>query len=366
MTRDKQVDIAIVSDLRLPGGTTSSIAAEVRAQSDRGLSTALVHVPSSLVAQHLPLSPHIEAVSSLPGVSMVTREDSLHARLLVIRHPIVAASTPKLPVYVSGDYVLLVANHPADDAAGQRQYDVRQITERIRHEWKVDPLWAPIGPVVRESVISQINADPTFQLNTLDHDWWNIFTPPEMPERTSFLSDKPIIGRHSRPHKEKWPSTRREMLSAYPRSGSFQVEILGGVHMPGRFLRKPPRAWNVVEFGAEDPWSFVQRIDFWVYVHHSAWKEAFGRAPMEALAAGCVAILPPYMEALYGDAALYGEAHEVQSIIAQFWKDEPRFVEQSHKAQRFAQRFSPEMHIDRIGAYGITASDSPRVRKDGE
>lgn len=39
-------DVAILSDLRYPGGNSASIVAEVRAQAAAGLTTVLIHVPS--------------------------------------------------------------------------------------------------------------------------------------------------------------------------------------------------------------------------------------------------------------------------------------------------------------------------------
>ncbi|SMX81510.1 glycosyltransferase [Brevibacterium aurantiacum] len=113
----------------------------------------------------------------------------------------------------------------------------------------------------------------------------------------------------------------------------------------------------MIPFGGEDPTEFLRRIDFWVYMHHPDLKEAFGRAAMESLAAGCVAIMPPYMKELFGDAALYAEPHQVRALVDEYGADREKFLAQSRRAQEFTHKFSPRMHIDRLAELGATPAD---------
>ena len=354
------VDVAMLSDLRLPGGTTSSIAEEVRAQSEAGLSTALIHAAGTVTTYPNPWSAHIRGVLELPGVQIASPRARLHAKALIIRHPTVIASTPSTFEGITADHVIVVINHAAIDAAGVRHYDVEATDARVRELFDLrgggrDPVWAPIGPVVRRTVEQQ-----TRRIPLRGEDWLNIFRMPGgAPRRTGFLGDRPVLGRHSRPQPGKWPASKAEILSAYPDSAAYQVEILGGAQIAEKLIGRVPQRWNVVPFGGEDPWEFLKRIDFWVYMHHPHLKEAFGRAAMEALAAGCVAILPPYMGELFGEAAVYGEPKDVTGIIDSFWRDPQRFVEQSRKAQEFAAAYNPQMHIGRLEEFGIRSGTQP-------
>lgn len=346
------VDVVMISDLRLPGGTTSSVAEEVRTQSEAGITTALIHAQSDVTTYPAPWSPHIQSVLDLPGVFVASPRQKLKARLIILRHPTVAESTPETFEHLSADHLMIVVNHAAIDAGGIQHYNVKAADARMRELFGVDPIWAPIGPVVRGTVLQQ-----TREVPLLEQDWVNIFrVPGGAPARDGFLSDKPIIGRHSRPQAGKWPATKGAILQAYPESSKYQVEILGGAQIAEKLVGRVPKGWNVVPFGGEDPHHFLQRIDFWVYMHHPDLKEAFGRAAMEALAAGCVAVMPPYMEELFGDAAVYGTPKDVQSIIDSFWADPKKFVAQSRRAQEFAASFSPAMHVQRLAEYGIEPS----------
>jgi glycosyltransferase involved in cell wall biosynthesis len=205
--------------------------------------------------------------------------------------------------------------------------------------------------VVRASVAEQGVA----AIRMAEQDWVTVFgqelvTTP----RSGFVADRPVIGRHSRPQKEKWPDTPEAILSAYPDDPRYRVEILGGADIPGQILGRIPQAWSVTPFGAEAPADFLQRIDFWVYAHHPKWREAFGRAIMEALAAGCLVVLPGYLREIFGNAALYAEPYEVRDLVDQYWQDREGFLEQTRRGQQFAIDHGPGRHVERLRWRGVT------------
>lgn len=353
--RAADYDVVQVSDFRLPGGTTSSIAEEVRAQSQAGLSTALMHAAGSVTGYPIPWSTHIRRILDLPGVHVATPRDTLHARVLVIRHPTVIWSTPSTFDGVTADEVVVVVNHAAIDGGGTQHYDVEATDKRVRALFGKDPIWAPIGPVVRGTVLQQTTAVPL-----REKDWVNIFQMPAgATRRDGFVGTKPVIGRHSRPQPGKWPDTKDDILAAYPNSDHYDVQILGGAKIARRKIGWIPARWTVIPFGGEEPFDFLRRIDFWVYMHHPDLREAFGRAAMEALAAGCVAILPPYMEELFGDAALYAEPSGVLQLVDEHWESTEKFLAQSRRAQEFARGFSPEMHLARLQELGVEPPAGP-------
>lgn len=353
-----EVDVVQISDFRLPGGTTSSIAEEVRAQSEAGLTTALIHTPSTVTSRPLPWSPQIRGILDLPGVYIASPRDHLRSQVIIIRHPTVAASTPWSFDHVRAEHVVMVVNHSAVDAAGFQFYDVEATDVRLRQMFGVAPIWAPIGPVVRQTVLNQ-----TTKIPLREQDWLNVFRMPDtVRPRTGFVGDVPVIGRHSRPQPGKWPTTREDILAAYPDSDDYRVEILGGAEVPERILGEVPAGWNVLPFGAEHPREFVERVDFWVYFHHPDLREAFGRAAMEALAGGAVVLLPTYLRELFGDAALYGTPRDVLPLIDELYGDKDRFLAQSAKGRDFVRRFGPGEHLARLAELGIDLSSGRRAQ----
>lgn len=354
MTGKRIVDVLHVSDLRLPGGTTHSVAEEVRAQAAAGVTSYLLHAPSDLVRKVIPWSASIRGLLDLPGVHTLSPRAELHARVVIVRHPTVVQTTAATFPGITADRVVMVANNAAVDAQGEHYYDVAAVDAKLTRMFGVRPVWAPIGPVVRHSIAEQgVDVDIT------EDDWFNVLDiGGETPARDAFVGDVPVIGRHSRPQAAKWPSTKREILSAYPRSDEFQVEILGGAEVARKVIGWVPNAWNVVKFGGERPADFLRRIDFWVYFHHSTWREAYGRAIMEALAAGAVVILPEYLRETYGDAALYSSPDEVQDLVRRLYAEPEEFFAQSRRGREFVRRFRPAVHLERLAALGVHAPAS--------
>lgn len=358
MSKNYDTDIIHVTDFRLPGGTTHSVAEEIQAQADDGYRTHLVHAPSDLVGKVAGWSESIRSVSRHPQVTIASGHSRIHAQILIIRHPSVVEQTPARFSNITADRVVLVANNAAVDASGSYHYDVAAVDKKLKGLFGVEPLWAPIGPVVAETIREQ-----KVDIRWTDGYWLNLLPLPEaIGPRESFVSDRPVIGRHSRPQIAKWPATEEEILAAYPGEGPVQVEILGGAGAAVRVLGYTPQAWNVVPFGAEKPRDFLQRIDFWVYFHHHDLREAFGRAVMEALASGAVVVLPEYLRETYGDAALYATPETVGELITSYYAASEEFFEQSRKGQEFVRQFDPALHHDRLKQLGVrpTASDVGR------
>ena len=155
---------------------------------------------------------------------------------------------------------------------------------------------------------------PTDWFNILDVDEWRT-------DRTRFAADRPVIGRHSRGDRAKWPVDPAEILAAYPDDDALRVEILGGADPAVRALGRRPRNWTVHPFGSMTPRDFLRRIDFFVYYHHPGWIEAFGRNVIEAMASGCPVILPAHFESTFGDGAHYAQPAGVRTIVERLYDD---------------------------------------------
>src|SRR5699024_8453981 len=103
------------------------------------------------------------------GAADLVLEGPVHAKVLVVRHPSVLSAMPSWLPKVSADRVLVVVNQvPVDPRAHAPYYDVlanHQVARRFSGE---EPLWAPIGPAVREALREFAGAVPM-----LDFDWTN-------------------------------------------------------------------------------------------------------------------------------------------------------------------------------------------------
>ncbi|WP_237565417.1 glycosyltransferase [Ornithinimicrobium cavernae] len=343
----RDVDVLLVSDLRFPGGTSHSIAAEVEALHGAGYRVGLVHLNGPLVARVTPINPALAGLVRSGSAALLLGRAPVTARLVVFRHPgVLQAAADQLPP-ISTDRAVVLANSGPRDARGRTVYDVGLADRAARESLGVEPLWAPIGPLVRDEIEGVVPGGRLMEqdwVNIIDVDAW---APPR--PREGWAGDRPVIGRHSRPSAQKWPRDAATLTQVYPVDGSWDVRVLGGADPVERPLRGIPRAWTVTEFGELSPRTFLQGLDFFVYYHDPHWVEAFGRTILEALAAGAVAVLPPHFRRLFGDAAVYAEPAGVREVVEGLRADRAAYVAQRDRARALVrERFSYQAHVARV------------------
>lgn len=359
MSHHQHFDVVVASDLRLPGGTTASLAEEIRAQAAAGYRTALMHVNSRLSRKFdLGLDARIRQCVDEGLAVLLTPDDSVTARLALLRNGTVFESTPQAVPTVRADSVALVVNNVAVDASGVRHFVAATVDDVVTGLFGTRPVWFPIGPAVRDSLFAErqdIDLSSSDWVNLIDVDEWTADRAP-LGERI------PVIGRHSRSHPAKWPEDPAALLAAYPDDDSVRVRVLGGAEAVAGVLGRIPDRWVVEEFGARDPRDFVAQLDFFVYFHRSDLVEAYGRTIMEAMASGAVVILPATFEPTFGDAALYRTPAEVRDTVRELCSDPDGYAAQVRLARSFVARtHGYQVHVERLEARIGAPSSAPLV-----
>ena len=186
--------------------------------------------------------------------------------------------------------IILANQAPCEVDGTDFRYVPMACMDAARELFGVEPRWCPQGPAVRAELARQLDAEgiTAFDMpGIIDVDTWVL-------ERTGFRSNMPVIGRHSRDNWTKWPGDRVSLSDAYPDAQDFDVRILGGSQTARAVLRTrgDPPNWLVYDYNEVDVRSFLFQIDFYVYFPHPSMIEAFGRTILEALASGCLTILP--------------------------------------------------------------------------
>jgi glycosyltransferase involved in cell wall biosynthesis len=355
------VDVLDISDLRFAGGTAHSIAEEIKAQHSAGYSTALVHLNGPLVAKVAPINQLIRHEVESGHAELLVRGAPVRARLVVVRHPAVLQDAADQLPPIEADHVVIVANAAPHDIDGHEHYRPEHVHRIARRVFGQEPLWAPIGPLVRKAITSRVPASSLVEsdwVNIIDVDAWA--TPRSGPR-----AERPVVGRHSRSSPQKWPRDAETLRAVYPVDGSWNVQVLGGAEPAEALLGQLPGSWEVYEFGAMPPRDFLAGLDFFVYYHDPRWIAAFGRTILEALASGVPAILPPHFEELFGDAAIYAEPRDVRRIVDELYADRDAYDKQVKRATETARaRFGYEAHVARIaGILGEQPGTRPVNRR---
>ncbi len=340
-----QFDVVDISDLRFPGGTSHSIAEEIAAQAGAGYRTGLIQLNGPLVGRVRAVNPLIRRHVTHGNAMLLVDRAPVQARIAVVRHPAVLQhAADQLPPVVA-DHVVVVANAGPTDINGQEHYDPAAVHRIARQRFGREPVWAPIGPLVRAEIVGRVPGDallPEDWVNIIDVDSWRV-------DRPTWQSDRPVVGRHSRPSAQKWPADADTLTQVYPVDGSWQVRVLGGAGPVKSLLGRVPRSWEVLPFGAVSPREFLGGLDFFVYYHDPRWIEAFGRTILEAVASGLPAVLPPHFRELFGEAAVYAEPAQVHSVVEELRADRPRYERHVAAAsEAVRERFGHENHVARL------------------
>jgi len=355
--------VILASEFRMKGGSTRSNIEELKVQQQHGISFAVVPM------YRYDISPSISEVEMLydhldPAcVQFLAYGEEASCDLLIIRYPPVLRYYQRyLPQIRARNVVVIVNQPPFSDYSpkGVKRYDLPAANARVVDWLGVEPIWYPIGPLVREALNRHHSNDIPF-IRLADKDWCNIidlstwhFRDAAPCHITSGSSLR--IGRHSRDERLKWIESRESLLNAYPESDNYEIHVLGGAKSVKRiFGGRLPRNWTVYEFGSIDPRDFLSGLDFFVYYTNTAWVESFGRVIIEAMAIGVPVVLPYVYRQLFEDAALYADPADVQRVIQGLASNPSTYRAHVAKARRFVEsRFGFDAHLSRLHACGIS------------
>ena len=346
----RHFDVVLACDWRPFGGPQKSMLEEIAALTGAGYRVAILHLESfrHMTERQKPLCTPIQDLINAGTVDQVLPTDEVDVTLLVLRYPPILQFRQGEQTSIRPQRMVILANQAPSEADGSDlRYVPSTCTENAREMFGTEPVWYPQGPAARAALRPRLPGD----LLAADDMPGIIDTAATMVERHGFRSELPVIGRHSRDDWTKWPADAATLMELYPDSPDVDVRVMGGAKSALALLRtdEPPTNWIIYRRDELDVANFLHQLDFYVYFPHPNMIEAFGRAILEALAAGCVTILPRHFEAVFADAAVYGEPFEVPQIIARYRKDVTGFLAQSRLAQRrVRERFSHDSYLSLV------------------
>src|SRR5699024_3140628 len=252
--------------------------------------------------QRLPLTKHIQDLINSGVVDEVLYDEDVHIRLLVLRYPPILQFFKREESTLRIQRMLIVANQaPAERDGTDIRYLVGDVEEAATRSFGISPTWVPQGPQIRDVLSYYLEAP-----KLADFDMPGILEPSEWwLDRLWYRSLIPVVGRHSRDNAMKWPADKSVLKKVYRTDGQYDVRIMGGANAALAVLDEPvyPSPWTVYKTDELSVRKFLYSLDFFVYYQHKNAIEAFGRAILEAIAAGLVVILPPHFEHVFMEAA---------------------------------------------------------------
>lgn len=356
--RHLELDVVIVSNFHLPGGSSSSNAEEIQALRRAGLKVGLLHYPVYDWPLVRPVNDKIQRLLADEGVEWITARDRVDCDLAIVRFPrIMMRPMDDLPDLRPRRTVLVVNQTPwhyYGPKLGRRlTWDVRTVHRNLT-DWLGEHTWYPQGPVVRDALLSA-HADEIEGIDISPEHWYAVLDAEQWRREGRRPGAGPIrIGRHTRDHAHKWPETPEQILACYPTSDDFEIHVLGGAKAAKALLRRLPENWTVLPFGAERPREFLHRMDVLVFFIADSSEEAFGRTPLEAMAVGLPCVLPKSFEPLFGDGAVYCEPSDVEARVRELMDDPELYAAQAARAiDRVERHYSYDALLERVAALGV-------------
>ncbi|MEU6248323.1 glycosyltransferase [Glycomyces sp. NPDC047010] len=360
--RDLDFDVVIVSNMNLPGGTTSSNEAEILAFREAGLRVGLLHHPVWNWNIIRPINPKLDALVDGERVVRLTSADTARCRLMIVRLPNTMIRLMDDLPDLHADRAILVINQTPHEEYGVaggygRSWSIADVHRNLT-AWVGDHTWYGISPVV-QGILERHHAEELAEVDVAAEPWYNTIDMRlwDRGDELPAFGDRPIrIGRHSRDHITKWPNAAEQMRAAYPLRDDIEVHVMGGHGSVQRIIGTLPENWVSHPFGSMHASEFLRGLDVYVYFTDESYVEAFGRSPLEAMAAGVPCLLPERFRPLFGDGAVYCRPDEVEAEVRRLAADPGYYRSRVEAGRRTVrERFSPQALLRRLAGYGVHA-----------
>lgn len=360
------VDICYLTDLRFPGGTSTSLATEIRAAHRAGYTVGVLQVDSVHLRHDRITHPLLQTLLDEGAAIRILPGEAVQARLTLVRHPYVLARSLGGALPLTTEQVIVICGQVPVDGDGRVLYDPAAVQDHCREATGHAPTWWPVSTRVRSALAtSEVPLAAEDWVETIDLTDWPMA--PVRADRGVDTADtgsaRYVIGRHGRDDPMKWPADPAVIAAVYPEAPDLEVRILGGASHALDRLGHTPGNWTILDYGTESPATFLASLDAMVYYPHPDLIEAFGRTVLEALACGVVTVAPAEIAAAFHGACLAAAPGEAIDTLRALWSDPARWeATVAAGRQMVARHFSTEVFLTRLRPLcGEPPTDPPRV-----
>lgn len=311
-------DVAILIDPRFMGGTAIAVDNDVRSFLGFGAKVGLYFIRSTRFFQPTDtVNPILPALLDRDGVTDLSGASEIDAPITFFHHPMTFLSPVENPIQVNSPKSVIVTHTAPFKGDGAMEFDPFLVQRVIERQFGARPFWAPISGLCRRQFRSFA---PLLRLTSLD--WPNTFHTEEWsPQREKLTSPHLMVGRHGRPHMDKWGDSGEQIGQCLPAGPHTKIRTMGAPKDFFEALGLDTSEWDVLGFNAEPVPDFLDSLDVFSYFHASSFTETFGRTVAEAMLMGARCILKPSLSETFGKHAIYCEPHEVSSVIERIRND---------------------------------------------
>ena len=141
-------DVIIVADFRFPGGTSSAVAAEIRALHRGNHSVALYQLNSPILTNVRPWNERVLALVENGNAVVLPPNAAASCHVLLVHSPWLFTEAQAEQPQIKSNLRILITHHTPTDANGRLNYDPAIVDRHACRAFGRPFFWAPISPVV--------------------------------------------------------------------------------------------------------------------------------------------------------------------------------------------------------------------------
>lgn len=337
-----EYDVLLISDLFLLGGTRSCNLNYIRILHSMGKKVALFNWPRADLRFSRDINPAYRELVGQGMVEIVTWEDTVYAKNVIIHHPPIANfELDKYPNIETEKVSVLVNQLPFQTVSRERTfYNPTLVTELIQRLFNPNHIeWIAITPLCKRYI-----EEYSESINIRNEIWY----PPIYVEQSKITTSMkvrharmkeigPVFARHSRDHWTKWPNSAERTKRMYMTEADYEFNILGGDKSLKRRLEKLPLNWKVHPYDSISVPDLLNSSDIFLNFNNEIYIEEFGRNVMEAMVYGLPVITESVFAETFGDAVLIADESGPEFIVDKLLNNKSFFENQVAKGRRFVE-----------------------------
>ncbi|MEO0466066.1 MAG: glycosyltransferase [Pseudomonadota bacterium] len=344
-----QFDAILIVDPRFSGGTATAFATDVRTLAAAGVSLGVHFVRCEGYFQpHEAPNSDLLTLLDLDHVRAIDQRAVAKAPITLFHHPLPFAHGVETVVQIESSQAAIISHQAPFKGNGALDYDPFVVQRQIKRQFGLCPRWAPISGVSRSQLKSFAPA-----LRLTREDWPNTFNTTDWtPARKKLSGPQLTVGRHGRPHPEKWGETGAEITASLPSNDNTKIRVMGSG--PDFFAQMgvDTQGWDVLPFNGEPVPAFLDRLDVFSYFYDPLWTETFGRTVAEAMLMGARCILPRSLEPTFGPHAIYCRPADVADVLQSIRADLAGHRDAAAKARAFCiEMYSTDTVVARLDRF---------------
>jgi glycosyltransferase involved in cell wall biosynthesis len=336
--RRANFDIVFAADLRHGTESVRALLDEVRACRRAGMTVGVIQIESFARYARVDIQPFWRPVREAIAngeVDEVLLTDTSSVTTVVVRDPIILQFVSTEPSALSVGRIIVTAENAPKDMDGRVWYEPSVCHRNAQALFGARPLWSArsegLANILRELLPRNVVLPGPLPMVTEVSSAATIAQPLD--------AGKIIIGRVAEEHLAGGDALRSELLACYPDTSGFEVRMLGGRSQCETILGTNivPENWSFHDIDEIPLEVFLASCTFIVYFDASKNSPSGLRVAIEAMASGCIVVLPPDYASIYGDAAVYCACTEVVATLKHLVNNPEQMRRQRENAIAFVR-----------------------------